>query len=214
MSREPDGARILEDAREIAFPRYPGTEGDRRAIAIVSRQFEAAGLEVVEEEFSYDIRVAFRALRTVLIGTALSVAAAGYLATVSIVSGAVVLGAVRSMHDAGVDHVDLNLGNLLLAHGDDDSPRCWIIDFDRARLGSRSLSFARRQRALRRLERSLVKRFGDAPPLDRDQLYRVYAGEDAGLASRLEQGRGRGRDFVEEHHHQTHSQPGRRRRRG
>ncbi|MBE8606847.1 MULTISPECIES: 3-deoxy-D-manno-octulosonic acid kinase [Vibrio] len=34
---------------------------------------------------------------------------------------------VRKMHDAGVNHTDLNIHNILL----DDSQRVWIIDFDK-----------------------------------------------------------------------------------
>jgi acetylornithine deacetylase/succinyl-diaminopimelate desuccinylase-like protein len=84
MSPGLDGQRILAEAREIAFPRYPGTDGDRRAIARVSRAFRKANLDVIEEEFSYDIRIAFRALRAVLIGSALLFASAGVLAPISI----------------------------------------------------------------------------------------------------------------------------------
>ena len=61
-----DGRVLYDRAQELAFPRYPGTEGDRRAIEIVRSWFSAAGLEVSEEAFSYDVRPAFRALRTLL----------------------------------------------------------------------------------------------------------------------------------------------------
>ncbi len=60
-------ARALEIARALAFPRYPGTEGDERAIAMVAGHLRDAGLDVAVEEFSYDIRPAFRALTTVLL---------------------------------------------------------------------------------------------------------------------------------------------------
>ena len=79
-----DGARILADAREISFPRYPGTAGDRRAIEIVARKLREAGLEVREEAFSYDIRPAFRAIRLVLITSAALVAASGAVASWSV----------------------------------------------------------------------------------------------------------------------------------
>lgn len=78
---EIDGARILEDARAIAFPRYPGTEGDRKAIGIVAGKLRDAGLETREEEFTYDIRPAFGAIRALLIASAVLVAAAGALAS-------------------------------------------------------------------------------------------------------------------------------------
>ena len=94
---------ILADARELAFPRYPGTEGDRRAIALVAEKLGGTGLEVATEEFSYDIRPAFRAIRAFLVAVALLVAAAGLLAAgspavaalllaVGLAAGAAVLG--------------------------------------------------------------------------------------------------------------------------
>ncbi len=58
--------------------------------------------------------------------------------------------AIRRLHDAGVDHVDLNAHNLLL----DDAGRTWVIDFDRCRLRD---SGRHRLRNLQRLQRSLHK---------------------------------------------------------
>jgi hypothetical protein len=106
------------------------------------------------------------------------------------------LAAVRKMHDLGVEHRDLNLGNLLVA-GD----RAWVIDLDRARLHDAPLGFAARQRALRRLERSYVKlRHPDeADPAVRDAIYDGYAGDDAALASRLRRGRAVGRAAIAIH---------------
>lgn len=75
-----DAERILREARDLAFPRYPGTEGDRRAIERLRGRLAEAGLEVAEEEFSYDLRPAWRALRTVLVGSGLMVGAAGWTA--------------------------------------------------------------------------------------------------------------------------------------
>jgi len=80
VTAELDGRRILSDATELAFPRYPGTEGDRRAIALVAAKLRAAGLDVVEESFSYDIRVAVRALRVALIASGILAATAGIVA--------------------------------------------------------------------------------------------------------------------------------------
>ncbi len=74
-----DADRILAEARALSYPRYPGTEGDRRAIARVAEALEAAGLEVAVEEFSYDVRPAFRALKAMLAGSAALLAAAGFL---------------------------------------------------------------------------------------------------------------------------------------
>lgn len=75
-----DGARILERARRLAFPRYPGTEGDRRICEIVAREFREAGLEVERQEYSYDIRIAFRAIRIALTACAVLIAGAGWIA--------------------------------------------------------------------------------------------------------------------------------------
>lgn len=72
---------ILDDARALAFPRYPGTAGDQRAIDLVADGLREAGLDVAVEEFSYDIRPAFRALRSVLSGLAVLLAVSGFLAT-------------------------------------------------------------------------------------------------------------------------------------
>ncbi len=75
-----DVERILSEAGSLAFPRYPGTEGDARAIELVDRALREAGLEVERQEFSYDIRRAFRALRFFLIAVAVLVGLAGGLA--------------------------------------------------------------------------------------------------------------------------------------
>ena len=49
---------------------------------------------------------------------------------------------VRSMHDVGVHHTDLNLGNVLLRGRAGESPEAFIIDFDRAVLVRGPLPFA------------------------------------------------------------------------
>ncbi len=89
----PDAGRILADARALAFPRYPGTEGDRRALALVESKLRQTGLEVVRERFSYDIRPAFRALRALMLGAALLVGGAGLAAAGSPVGAALALAA-------------------------------------------------------------------------------------------------------------------------
>jgi hypothetical protein len=86
-----DPDRILADARALAFPRYPGTEGGRRAIEGVAGRLRAAGLAVAVEEFSYDLRPAWRALRGMLGGCALAVAAAGLVAPRSQAAAAALL---------------------------------------------------------------------------------------------------------------------------
>ncbi len=88
-----DVDRILADATALAFPRYPGTEGDRKAIELVAGWMRDAGLEVAEEPFSYDIRPAFRVLRGVLASLALLVAASGLLAASSALAAAGILAA-------------------------------------------------------------------------------------------------------------------------
>lgn len=62
--------------------------------------------------------------------------------------------AVRRLHDAGIDHPDLNLGNILCSR---ETGRVHLIDFDRARETGRPLPDSARHRALARIHRSLVK---------------------------------------------------------
>ena len=45
--------RLFAQARELAFPRYPGTEGNLRAREIVSRHLMRAGLDVEQEPFIF-----------------------------------------------------------------------------------------------------------------------------------------------------------------
>lgn len=73
-------SKMLTSARDLAFPRYPGTEGDRRAIDLVAGWFRETGLVTEVEWFSYDIAPAFRALRAMLVVTAGLVMLAGVLA--------------------------------------------------------------------------------------------------------------------------------------
>jgi len=72
-----DGARILAVAQALSYPRYPGTEGDRRAIAAILDRLRQAGLDTAVEWFSYDLRPALWALRALLVAAALLLAAAG-----------------------------------------------------------------------------------------------------------------------------------------
>ncbi len=72
--------RILDVARELAFPRYPGTPGDERAMALLEGRLRESGLAVERQPFTYDVRPAFRALRALLIGAALLLLGAGLLA--------------------------------------------------------------------------------------------------------------------------------------
>jgi hypothetical protein len=109
---------------------------------------------------------------------------------------AAAISSVRAMHDHGVRHPDLNLGNVLLRRRPDASPEAFLVDFDRATFAPGPLPFAARQAAVRRLERSCVKLTGIPGPLgagSENLWYTMYAGGDAALARRLARGRSVGR---------------------
>jgi hypothetical protein len=102
-----------------------------------------------------------------------------------------VLRAVRRMHDAGVEHRDLNLGNLLLRAGAGGAPEAHVVDLDRARLLDGPLGVRRRRAALLRMERSYLKCFGEGGPLPgpRGRLWiEAYAEGDPALARALDAG--------------------------
>ena len=63
---------------------------------------------------------------------------------------------VARLHDAGVFHADLNLGNILVTD-DPTHVESTLVDFDRARLATGPLDPTARRRNLRRLGRSLRK---------------------------------------------------------
>jgi len=63
---------------------------------------------------------------------------------------------IRTMHDAGIVHTDLNLTNILVQPGTASSQVC-ILDFDRARLFPSPVAHVDRERTLNRLQRSLCK---------------------------------------------------------
>ena len=63
--------------------------------------------------------------------------------------------AVRRMHDRGVVHPDLNLGNLLMT-----AAEVYVVDLDRVTFREGPVSERRRRRALRRIERSCAKLTG------------------------------------------------------
>jgi hypothetical protein len=109
---------------------------------------------------------------------------------------AATIDAVRAMHDRGVIHPDLNLGNVLLRPRGQGSPEAFLIDFDRATFTPGPLPFAARQAALRRLERSCAKLTGSPGPFgpgSEDLWYALYSGDDAELGHRLAGGRRMGR---------------------
>jgi len=97
---------------------------------------------------------------------------------------------VRRMHEAGIEHRDLNLGNLLVRPGA-DRPEAFIIDLDRARVHDGPLPFRLRRRGIRRLERSYVKTTGNRG--GEVAWHRLYAAGDPELVRRLERGRWVGR---------------------
>jgi serine/threonine protein kinase len=106
------------------------------------------------------------------------------------------IGAVRAMHDRGVSHPDLNLGNVLLRPRVGASPEVFFVDFDRATFAAGPLAFTARQAALRRLERSCAKLTGAPGPFgpgSEDLWYATYAGDDVDLSRRLARGRKLGR---------------------
>lgn len=114
----------------------------------------------------------------------------------------VVLDRVREMHDAGVEHQDLTVDNLLVRRTEAGEYEAFVIDLDRAVLHPGPLPFAVRQAGLRRLERSYLKRFPDGGSLgpDGDGIwYELYAEAHEILARQLEAGRGAGRAWLALH---------------
>jgi 3-deoxy-D-manno-octulosonic acid kinase len=69
--------------------------------------------------------------------------------------------AVGRLHEAGVEHADLNLGNILVSRPPLDGPAL-IIDLDGARLHRIPLAARARRRNLRRLERSWRRLSGES----------------------------------------------------
>jgi len=91
-------------------------------------------------------------------------------------------GLVRRAHDAGVEHRDLNLGNLLVR--EEPPVEAFLVDLDAARLHPGPLDIDRRREAVRRIGRSYEKRFGRSGPLGEDGALawaELYAGGDADL---------------------------------
>lgn len=76
---------------------------------------------------------------------------------------------IRRFHDKGLDHVDLNCDNILVA-GD----QIYLIDFDRCKLVPENNNEAGskwKQRNLERLHRSVSKRCADLSPARRETLW-------------------------------------------
>lgn len=112
---------------------------------------------------------------------------------------AAVMGLVRRIHDLGLEHHDLNLGNLLVRKRSSSAYECFVVDLDRVILRDGPVPFRARQSALRRIERSYLKRFGLEGPLGSqgsDLWYSLYAATDSALARRLTSGRRAGRVWL------------------
>ena len=86
-----DGDLIFNDAAALAFPRYPGTPGDATAIAWLEKRFRELGLETELQWFTYDLGPAQRALRAVLVASAVLVFLAGFMTARSPTIGLILL---------------------------------------------------------------------------------------------------------------------------
>ncbi|MEO0650215.1 MAG: lipopolysaccharide kinase InaA family protein, partial [Planctomycetota bacterium] len=89
---------------------------------------------------------------------------------------------LRTLHELGFEHVDLQLRNLLARSTAPDGQRLWVIDLDRSRLGP-PLPTSVRERNLARLIRSARRRNERGAPVltatDLARLLIAYAGRDA-----------------------------------
>jgi tRNA A-37 threonylcarbamoyl transferase component Bud32 len=94
-------------------------------------------------------------------------------------------GAVRALHDAGVEHRDLQLGNILVSA---ENPRVVVVDLDRAIFHAGDVPVGRRAQNLGRLARSAHKtglwreRLG---PRERAAFAAGYARKDRQLRRQL-----------------------------
>jgi len=83
---------------------------------------------------------------------------------------------IRRFHDWGLDHVDLNCDNILVAR-----EKTYLIDFDRCRKCSGDSSEAWKAGNLQRLRRSVDKRLGSLADVEIERLWQCllsgYSGE-------------------------------------
>jgi tRNA A-37 threonylcarbamoyl transferase component Bud32 len=96
--------------------------------------------------------------------------------------------AIRSMHDRGFYHGDLNLKNILLATHHENT--VYILDWDKSWYKEK-LSQAERSRNVLRFCRSMAKlKEKGLPFTERDQLFflRAYWGDDKSMKNRLRRG--------------------------
>ncbi len=99
-----------------------------------------------------------------------------------------VLSFVRAFHDAGLEHRDLNLGNLLTRPRSGGPPELLLVDLDRARWHPGPLPVPARRRGLRRLARSCAKVLGWDVTSSASRVAawpELYAGGDASLAREI-----------------------------
>jgi 3-deoxy-D-manno-octulosonic acid kinase len=89
--------------------------------------------------------------------------------------------AARKLHDAGIEHPDLNLGNLLI----DERGRGWVVDLDGCTVHVAALDVDRRIDAIRRIERSYLKTcfLSDVAADAAIDWPALYARADQGLAA-------------------------------
>ncbi len=101
---------------------------------------------------------------------------------------AAALAVTRELHEAGVEHPDLNLGNLLL----DGGGRAWVVDLDGCTSHDSALDVDQRIDAVRRIERSYLKicYLREREPAEPDWP-ELYAPGDAGFLRRWKQRRRR-----------------------
>lgn len=109
--------------------------------------------------------------------------------------------AIRALHDAGFDHPDLHLRNLLV----DAEGAVRVVDLDRVRRRRRDLARNRRLSGLFRFDRYAAKQAAAGEPVtraDRLRILRAYAGRDwpgreevRALAARLRRHIDRHRSF-------------------
>lgn len=75
---------------------------------------------------------------------------------------------VRQFHDNGLEHVDLNCDNILIASG-----KIYLIDFDRCRLRRSAIFVSWKKNNLNRLRRSVDKRLQATAESQRDHLWQA-----------------------------------------
>ncbi len=74
------------------------------------------------------------------------------------------LALAERIHNAGLEHRDLNLGNILVRRLAAEEREFFVVDLDRARWWSRPVPARRRSRVVARLARSWRKVLGAPPP--------------------------------------------------